>query len=69
MRLNDDNIPYKNYLEILRNNFNPNIDIVYARVKFRGHARKKYINFLKEKYYYPEKSRLQKIRHHCGNFQ
>jgi cellulose synthase/poly-beta-1,6-N-acetylglucosamine synthase-like glycosyltransferase len=57
VRMNDDNVPFNNYLQVLRRGFEKNIGVVYARVFFKGDAYKRHnssfnyifrlINFIK----------------------
>lgn len=48
VRMNDDNIPYKNYLQTLIEGFEEGVGIVYGRVIFRGEARRRWGFVFKE---------------------
>lgn len=49
LRMNDDNYPYEAYLETLKSGFEEGVGIVYARVLFKGDARKDHEKIFKRK--------------------
>jgi hypothetical protein len=53
VRMNDDNKPYKNYLQILANGFDQEIGIVYGRVIYKGDARRVYNSALVNSFLVP----------------
>ena len=72
VRLNDDNIPYQNYLSILAKGFKQNIDVVYARVVFMGEARLNHsYTFRKSKNYVlpqDKKGKINEMNIDCMNY-
>ena len=59
VRMNDDNYPYETYLETLKSGFREGIGIVYARVLFKGDARKRHERIFKGRSYEGVKNELK----------
>jgi len=53
VRMNDDNIPWPNYLETLVSGFGPGVGIVYGRIIYKGEARRAHSRALMKSFVIP----------------